>query len=213
MRFAREVVLLRAAIAIIALAAAIAAVIALGHYGREFFRSPSAQRPPTAASFSPDAAPASPAGSSFALFDQPRVIPDLQFIDGEGRALSLADFYGRVVLLNIWATWCVPCRKEMPTLGRLQAELGGPEFQVIALSIDRNGLSVVKPFYDSPEIVKVIGRYIEPSSVSHSSARSGQPATRQQSRRGTSDNERGGNSGFPSHDNTTLKTANDAAPL
>ena len=61
--------------------------------------------------------------------------------------MNLADFRGKVVLLNIWATWCAPCRREMPTLERLQAELGGPDFEVVALSIDRKGLPVVKEFY------------------------------------------------------------------
>jgi thiol-disulfide isomerase/thioredoxin len=51
------------------------------------------------------------------------------------------------VLLNIWATWCVPCRKEMPTLDRLQSKLGGKDFEVVALSIDRRGRELVEPFY------------------------------------------------------------------
>jgi thiol-disulfide isomerase/thioredoxin len=78
---------------------------------------------------------------------KPKPVPALAFVDGDGRALSLDAFKGRVVLLNLWATWCVPCRREMPTLDRLQARLGGPAFTVVALSIDRQGVSVVKPFY------------------------------------------------------------------
>src|SRR3989304_10610597 len=54
-----------------------------------------------------------------------RTLPDLRFVDGTGAPRSLADFRGRVVLLNLWATWCVPCRKEMPALDRLQAALRG----------------------------------------------------------------------------------------
>jgi thiol-disulfide isomerase/thioredoxin len=61
--------------------------------------------------------------------------------------MTLGDFSGRAVLLNIWATWCVPCRKEMPSLDRLQAKLGGPDFIVVPLSIDRKGAEVIKPFY------------------------------------------------------------------
>ena len=76
-----------------------------------------------------------------------RTLPDLRFVDGTGAPRSLADFRGRVVLLNLWATWCVPCRKEMPALDRLQAALGGPDFEVVALSIDQGGVTAVKRFY------------------------------------------------------------------
>lgn len=80
------------------------------------------------------------------LSDPPRPLPDLRFTDAGGASTSLAAFRGRVVLLNIWATWCPPCREEMPTLDRLQATLGGPGFEVVALSIDEGGLSVVQAF-------------------------------------------------------------------
>ncbi len=83
----------------------------------------------------------------FTLYETPRPLADMRFKDGSGRAGSLADFRGKIVLLNIWATWCTPCRREMPTLDRLQAGLGGPEFEVVALSIDRKGLQVVSAFY------------------------------------------------------------------
>jgi thiol-disulfide isomerase/thioredoxin len=96
------------------------------------------------------------------LHDTPRAVPELRFKDGDGRALSLADFRGKVVLLNIWATWCGPCREEMPTLDRLQAKLGGPDFQVVALSIDRAGLGVVSEFYDEIGI-KHLAKYIDDS--------------------------------------------------
>ena len=83
----------------------------------------------------------------FTLHETPRPLADLRFKDSSGRSVSMADFRGKVVLLNIWATWCAPCRREMPTLDRLQAELGGPEFEVVAVSIDRKGLEVVSAFY------------------------------------------------------------------
>jgi len=101
-----------------------------------------------------------PAG--FALHESPRSLPDIQFENGQGEAMSLADFRGKVVLLNIWATWCAPCRREMPTLERLQAELGGEDFEVVALSIDRNGLPVVKEFYEELGLQQ-LGMYIDPS--------------------------------------------------
>jgi thiol-disulfide isomerase/thioredoxin len=80
----------------------------------------------------------------------------------QGEAIGLADFRGKVVLLNIWATWCAPCRREMPTLERLQAELGGPDFEVVALSIDRKGISVVKEFYDELGL-RELGMYVDTS--------------------------------------------------
>jgi len=86
-------------------------------------------------------------GVVFAINSQPRVLPTIRFADAKERAMTLQDFRGKFVLLNIWATWCVPCRKEMPTLDRLQAKLGGPDFEVVALSIDRGGPFVVSTFY------------------------------------------------------------------
>jgi thiol-disulfide isomerase/thioredoxin len=63
-------------------------------------------------------------------------LPALAFKDATGADKSLADWKGRTVLLNLWATWCVPCRKEMPALAALQAKLGGPGFEVVAVNID-----------------------------------------------------------------------------
>src|ERR1700748_691983 len=66
----------------------------------------------------------------------PMKLPDLAFEDADGKPKKLSDWRGRTVLLNLWATWCVPCRKEMPALDRLQAKLGGPDFEVVAVNID-----------------------------------------------------------------------------
>lgn len=79
--------------------------------------------------------------------DAPRELPPLAFVDADGRALTLSDFRDRIVLLNVWATWCLPCREEMPTLDRLQGRLGGEDFHVLPLSIDRAGLDPVRRFY------------------------------------------------------------------
>jgi thiol-disulfide isomerase/thioredoxin len=87
------------------------------------------------------------APANFVLQHLPRPLPQIAIADGDGKASSLADFRGKFVLLNVWATWCVPCRKEMPTLDQLQRLLGGPDFQVIALSIDRGGANAVRKFY------------------------------------------------------------------
>ncbi len=67
---------------------------------------------------------------------EPRRIPELAFRDAAGAPKTLADWRGRAVLFNLWATWCVPCRKEMPALDALQAKLGGPRFDVVAVNID-----------------------------------------------------------------------------
>lgn len=91
---------------------------------------------------------ARPADPGLVLHARPREVANLRFSDGAGRPTSLAAFRGRFVLLNVWATWCPPCVEEMPTLDRLQAMLGGPGFEVVALSIDHGGLSVVRAFFD-----------------------------------------------------------------
>ena len=64
------------------------------------------------------------------------LVPDLAFKDAAGHDRTLKDWRGRTVLLNLWATWCVPCRKEMPALDALEGKLGGPGFEVVAVNID-----------------------------------------------------------------------------
>jgi thiol-disulfide isomerase/thioredoxin len=66
----------------------------------------------------------------------PLRLPDLAFEDADGKPRKLSEWRGRTVLLNLWATWCVPCRKEMPALDSLQTRLGGPDFEVVAVNID-----------------------------------------------------------------------------
>src|SRR5665213_2450775 len=66
----------------------------------------------------------------------PLKLPDLAFDDADGKPKKLSDWRGRTVLVNLWATWCVPCRREMPALDALQAKLGGPDFEVVAVNID-----------------------------------------------------------------------------
>jgi thiol-disulfide isomerase/thioredoxin len=67
---------------------------------------------------------------------RPLRLPDLAFRDGSGSERHLSEWRGRTVLLNLWATWCIPCRKEMPALDELQAKLGGPPFEVLSINID-----------------------------------------------------------------------------
>jgi len=74
--------------------------------------------------------------AAVAVAKTPKALPALAFQGGDGRARTLADWRGRTVLLNLWATWCVPCRREMPALDALQAKLGGSAFEVVAVNID-----------------------------------------------------------------------------
>ncbi|CAN7492953.1 TlpA disulfide reductase family protein [Pararhizobium sp. LjRoot238] len=114
---------------------------------------------------------------NFVLHDTPAPVPELQFADGEGKPRSLADFRGKVVLLNVWATWCLPCRKEMPTLDRLQAELGGSAFEVVALSIDRGGADAVRKFYTEIGIQHLAIHVDASSQVAFALATAGLPTT------------------------------------
>jgi thiol-disulfide isomerase/thioredoxin len=109
---------------------------------------------------SPSTAPGEPA--PFIAQQTPRPMPALHFEDGDGAAVTLADFRGRVVLLNLWATWCAPCRTEMPALDRLQAKMAGPDFTVVPLSIDHRGRDAVARFYRDLGLT-TLGIYVDRS--------------------------------------------------
>jgi thiol-disulfide isomerase/thioredoxin len=87
------------------------------------------------------------APKNFVMHETPKALPTVNFEDDKGVARNLAEFRGKFVLLNVWATWCAPCRREMPALDRLQTELGAADFAVVALSIDRGGIEPVRKFY------------------------------------------------------------------
>ena len=76
----------------------------------------------------------------------PLQIPDLAFQDAEGKTRKLSEWRGRTVLVNLWATWCVPCRKEMPALDKLQETLGDKDFEVVAINIDTRDPEKPKAF-------------------------------------------------------------------
>jgi thiol-disulfide isomerase/thioredoxin len=82
----------------------------------------------------------------FVFKSAPEELPVAPFVDAEGRERTLGDWKGKVVLLNLWATWCAPCRKEMPSLDRLQTELGSDKFEVVAVSVDRTGIEGARKF-------------------------------------------------------------------
>ena len=128
--------------------------------------------PRTGQDAAPDAAPIAPVPGKFELipFPTPRALAQVSFQDGAGRKLALTNFKGKVVLLNVWATWCSPCRQEMPTLDRLQARLGGKDFEVVALSIDRDGPDVVRKFFKEIDVHN-LALYIDPTMEAQSKLR------------------------------------------
>jgi thiol-disulfide isomerase/thioredoxin len=74
--------------------------------------------------------------AALTVAEKPFRVPDVAFQDANGKRHTLKDWRGKIVLLNLWATWCVPCRKEMPALDALEGKLGSPDFQVVAVNID-----------------------------------------------------------------------------
>ncbi len=80
--------------------------------------------------------------------DEHRPLPDLTFNGPDGKTRTIADFAGRTLLVNLWATWCVPCREEMPALNALQKTLGSDRFEVVAINIDTGDDEKPKAFLD-----------------------------------------------------------------
>jgi thiol-disulfide isomerase/thioredoxin len=85
----------------------------------------------------------------------PLRLPDLAFEDADGKPKKLSDWHGRTVLVNLWATWCVPCRKEMPALEGLQTKLGGPDFEVVAINIDTRDPEKPKNFLKDAHLTRL----------------------------------------------------------
>ena len=104
-------------------------------------------------------------------------IAPFTFANDKGETIDLSKWKGRVVLLNLWATWCSPCKKEMPDLAKLQTALGGKDFEVVALSVDRKGLEASKAFLN--EIgANNLAAYVEPEAKSLAALQAlGLPAT------------------------------------
>lgn len=88
------------------------------------------------------------AATKFVIYETPKSIPDINFKNEQGATKKLSNYKGKYILLNIWATWCKPCREEMPTLDNLKKQLGSKRFDVLALSLDRAGPKVVQKFYN-----------------------------------------------------------------
>ncbi|HZZ63278.1 MAG TPA: TlpA disulfide reductase family protein [Roseiarcus sp.] len=100
--------------------------------------------------------------AAVSIASQPGEALPLVFERPDGSKATLADFRGKAVLLNLWATWCVPCRVEMPALDRLEAQAGGPGFEVVAVNVDTARLDRRAAFLDGVG-VKALARYADPS--------------------------------------------------
>jgi thiol-disulfide isomerase/thioredoxin len=115
--------------------------------------------------------------AAFVFRKTPEDLPEVNFKDAEGRDRTLADWRGKVVLLNLWATWCLPCRKEMPSLDRLQKEMGSDKFEVVAISVDRKGAEASKKFLDETQVDR-LALYVDATARLSSTLRAvGLPAT------------------------------------
>lgn len=100
--------------------------------------------------------------AEFKAAEAPKPAAAIAFQDATGQPLDLGAFKGRVILLNLWATWCAPCVLEMPALDRLQAAMGSADFEVVALSLDRVGAEKAKAFLEQIGI-KNLKFYIDTS--------------------------------------------------
>jgi thiol-disulfide isomerase/thioredoxin len=85
----------------------------------------------------------------------PLRLPDLAFADADGQSKKLSDWRGKTLLVNLWATWCVPCRKEMPALETLQTKLGGADFEVVAINIDTRDPNKPKSFLKEANLTRL----------------------------------------------------------
>jgi thiol-disulfide isomerase/thioredoxin len=100
--------------------------------------------------------------AAMAFAESPLRLPDLAFRDLAGTERHLADWRGRTVLLNLWATWCIPCRKEMPALDTLEGTLGDSRFEVIAINIDTRDSAKPRAWLEEVGVSR-LAYYADPS--------------------------------------------------
>ena len=93
--------------------------------------------------------------AALTMATSPLKLPDLAFWDADGKPRKLSDWRGKTVLVNLWATWCVPCRKEMPALDSLQTKLGGKDFEVVAINIDTRDPEKPKNFLKEANLTRL----------------------------------------------------------
>jgi len=99
--------------------------------------------------------------AALTMAKSPLRVPDLAFEDADGKARKLSEWRGRTVLVNLWATWCVPCRKEMPALDELEGKLGSKDFEVVAINIDTRDLHKPKDFLKEGNLTR-LGFFADP---------------------------------------------------
>lgn len=148
--------LLRALILLSVLSASVLLVLAYWQRGVD-------QSEPGASDSGRGDAPRATTVGQFTPLDPPRPAPEASFTERDGTPRRLADFRGRFVLLNLWATWCAPCVREMPSLDRLQAKLGS-RLAILAVSEDRGGAHVVDPFLEKLGLA-ALATYLDPKSA------------------------------------------------
>jgi thiol-disulfide isomerase/thioredoxin len=93
--------------------------------------------------------------AALTMASTPLKLPDLTFEDADGKPKKLSDWRGKTVLVNLWATWCVPCRREMPSLEGLQTRLQGPDFEVVAINIDTRDPEKPRKFLEEAKLTKL----------------------------------------------------------
>ncbi len=98
------------------------------------------------------------------LFSEPKDVSTETFTDPSGGAFTLADFEGKYAVVNFWATWCAPCRKEMPQLSELQAEFGGDTFEIVTIATGRNPVPAIDQFFKEIN-VENLPKYLDPKSA------------------------------------------------
>jgi len=111
-----------------------------------------------------DAPPLGGAMHEFILQTPPAPAPDVAFSNGDNATLGFKDFKGKVTLVNLWATWCAPCVKEMPSLEALKQARGGADFDVVTISEDKTARKVVDPFFEKNDL-KALPRYTDAESA------------------------------------------------
>lgn len=113
----------------------------------------------------------------FSIYGATSQVPDINIKDEQGNSLSLEDFKGQSLLINFWATWCVPCREEMPELDALQSTKGSDDFRVVIVSVDRGGLETSRKFLDEIGIKNLDLYYDEKAVLARKMKSIGYPST------------------------------------